>query len=147
MAFPRRIARLQRVILETAATTVQRHLSDPRIGFVTLTRVKLAPDLSHATVFWSCLGTEAQRRTSARALGDATPLVQSVVAKALATRTTPTLSFKYDPSLAEAHRLETIFEDLRRERGEPDPAVGGAPAGNPSEPADPAAPASDDDEG
>jgi ribosome-binding factor A len=121
MASPRRVQRLQQLILETAAVTVQRELRDPRLGFVTLTHVKLAPDLTQATVFWSCLGSEAERRTSARALAAATPVVQSVVAKALATRTTPALTFRYDPSLSQAHRLETIFEDLKRERGEAEP--------------------------
>jgi ribosome-binding factor A len=119
MPTPRRVARLQQLILETAATAVQRELSDPRLGFVTLTHVKLAPDLTAATVYWSCLGTDADRRTSARALEDATPVIQSVVAGALATRTTPTLTFRYDPSLAHAERLEGIFEQIKRERGDP----------------------------
>lgn len=119
MPVPRRIARLQQLILEVAAETVLRRMKDPRLGFVTLTRCKLAPDLSQATVFWSCLGTDAQRRTTSRALVDAVPFVQSVVAKALATRTTPTLAFRYDGTVVNAARLESIFETLRKERGEP----------------------------
>ena len=126
MPTSRRIARLQQFILETAATAVQRELSDPRLGFVTLTRVQLARDLTAATIFWSCLGTEADRRKSARALEDATALVQAVVAGALGTRVTPTLRFRYDPSLANAAHLEGIFEKLRRERGEA-PASSDAP--------------------
>ena len=125
---PRRIQRLQQLILEVAATAVQRELADPRLGFVTLTHVRLAPDLMQATVFWSCLGTEAQRRTTARALLAATPVVQSIVAKALTTRVTPALTFQYDPSLAHAERLETIFEKLRRER--PPAPEEAAPAGD-----------------
>ena len=126
---PRRIQRLQQMILEVAATTVQRELSDPRLGFVTLTHVQLAPDLTQANVFWSCLGTEADRRKCARALSAATPVVQSVVAKAIGTRVTPALTFRHDPSLAHAERLETIFEKLRQEKPEPpaaDPADGEA---------------------
>jgi ribosome-binding factor A len=115
---PRRIARLQQLILEGAAQAVHREVADPRLGFVTLTRVKLGKDLADATIHWSCLGTEAQRRTSARALEAATALVQSVVAKALRTRTTPTLVFRYDPSVAHAGHLETVFEKIRRERSE-----------------------------
>lgn len=129
MPVPRRIARLQQLILEVAAETVLRRMKDPRLGFVTLTRCKLAPDLSQATVFWSSLGTEAQRRTTSRALADAAPFVQSVVAKAMATRTTPALAFRYDGTVAHAARLETIFETLRKERGEPpaDAPPGDAP--------------------
>lgn len=148
MPTPRRIARLQRVILETAATAVHRDLADPRIGFVTLTRVQLARDLTAATIFWSCLGTEADRRKSARALEDATALVQAVVAGALGTRVTPALRFRYDPSLANAARLEGIFEKLRRERGEvpaPEEAPP-APEGEEGEAADDDVPAEAADE-
>lgn len=123
MAEPRRIARLQKLILEVAAETVQRRMKDPRLGFVTLTRVKLAPDLSEVVVYWSCLGEDAQRRTSARALTDAAPFVQGIVGRAIRTRVTPHLKFQYDPTLAQAHRLEDIFEHLRQERGEPPPPV------------------------
>jgi ribosome-binding factor A len=123
MAEPRRIARLQKLILEVAAETVQRRLKDPRVGFVTLTRTKLAPDLSTVTVYWSCLGEDAARRTSERALADAAPYVQGIVGRAIGTRVTPHLTFEYDPTLAQAHRLEDIFEKLRQERGEPTPAV------------------------
>src|SRR5688572_15009681 len=125
MPVPRRIARLAQLIHEVAAQTVQQRLRDPRIGFVTITRVKLAPDMTEATVYWSALGTDAQRRTSARPLVDATPVVQAIVAKALGTRTTPTLSFRFDPTIAEAARLDGIFAKLRAERGEPAEALPG----------------------
>lgn len=113
---PRRIARLQQLILETAATTVQRNVADPRLGFVTITRVKLAPDLSEATVYWSGLGTDAQRRTSTRALTAATPLIQREVARVMGTRVTPRLTLRYDPTLVNAERLEGIFETIKKER-------------------------------
>lgn len=124
MPAPRRILRLQQLVKEVAAETVQRRLHDPRIGFVTVTRVRLAPDLTEASVYWSLIGTDAERRTTERALADATPVVQSAVAKALGTRVTPTLSFRYDPSLKQAARLEEIFENLKEERGDEGPAEG-----------------------
>jgi ribosome-binding factor A len=145
MALPRRVERLKQFILETAAMTVQRDLADPRLGFVTLTRVNLAPDLTQATIFWSCLGTEAERRKSARALSDATGLIQNVVAKALATRTTPEITFRYDPTLEQAGHLETIFEKLKHEPGRP-PAEDAPPAADASPAADDAAAAPDDDD-
>ena len=129
---PRRIERLRQLIHEVAAQALQREISDPRMGFVTITRVKLGSDLHDATIYWSSLGTEAQKRTTARALEDATGLVQSLVAKALQTRTTPTLTFRHDPSMVHAGHLETIFEKIKLERGEEAP-----PEPDP-EPADPA---------
>lgn len=120
MPLPRRIARLQQLILEVAAETIQRRLADPRLRMVTLTRVKLAPDLSTAVVYYSAMVPDDQeRRATARALAGAASLVQTVVGDAMATRTTPRLSFRYDASLAQAAHLEDIFQKLRAERGEP----------------------------
>jgi ribosome-binding factor A len=119
MPLPRRIARLQQLLLEGAAETVQRRLADPRLRLVTLTRVKLAPDLSTAVVYYSAMApSDLERRATARALAGAASLVQSVVGDAMGTRTTPKLSFRYDATLAQAAHLEDIFQKLRAERGE-----------------------------
>lgn len=117
MAKERRVLRLQQVILETVARTIQRDLDDPRIGMVSITRVKLSPDLSAARVFWSCLGEDATRRTCARGLDDALPVLQRAVAAQMQTRITPRLSLAHDATLAHAERLERIFQTLRDERG------------------------------
>lgn len=118
MPSERRILRLQQLILEVAAQTLQREARDPRIGLVSITRVKLAPDLSTATLGWSVMGDDAERRTCERGLEHATPLVQRAVAKALQTRVTPTISFRFDESLERAQALEGIFQQLREEREE-----------------------------
>ena len=118
MANERRVLRLQQLILETVATTLQREVSDPRIGLISTTRVKLSSDLSSAIIGWSVLGTEADVRTTERALEAATPLVQRAVAKALQTRVTPRLKFRHDGSLDRAQKLDSIFEHLRQERAD-----------------------------
>jgi ribosome-binding factor A len=118
MATERRVLRLQQLILETVATTLQREVNDPRIGFISVTRVKLASDLSSAIIGWSVMGSEAEQRTTERALEAVTPLVQRVVAKTLQTRVTPKLQFRHDGSLNRAQELDSIFEQLRQERAE-----------------------------
>jgi ribosome-binding factor A len=118
MAAPRRVARLQQLIHEVAAETVQKELRDPRLAFVTITRAKLSPDLAEAVVYWSALGTDKQRLATARALSKAAGIVQSIVGRAIGTRTTPHLTFRYDETLRDAGHLEEIFEKLKRERGE-----------------------------
>jgi ribosome-binding factor A len=117
MATPRRVLRLQQLILETAALTIQRDLHDPRIGMVSVTRVKLSPDLTSAIVYWSTIDADADRRTTERGLEDALPVVQRAVGRALTTRVTPTISLRFDPTLERAARLEDIFERLKQERG------------------------------
>lgn len=144
MANPRRIQRLQQLILETAASHVQRELEDPRIGLISITRVKLSPDLSQAVLFWSVLGDEAERRTTERGLTDALPSIQRAIAQAMQTRVTPKCELRYDQGMENAQRMEEIFTRLREERGEIDPLA--QDAGGP-EPADdaPAEPAADAD--
>jgi len=118
MANERRILRLQQLILEVAAETILREARDPALELVSVTRVKLTSDLASAQVFWSCLGTERGRKRTEEALEGILPLVQRRVGDALRTRLTPRLSFRYDPTLERAQRLETIFHQLETERGE-----------------------------
>ncbi len=118
MATQRRVLRLQQLILETVATTLQREVNDPRIGFISVTRVKLASDLSSAIVGWSVMGSDAELRTTERALEAVTPLVQRSVAHALQTRVTPRLKFRHDGSMNRVQELDSIFEHLRQERVE-----------------------------
>ena len=124
MANPRRIERLQQLMLEVIAETVQRELEDPRIGLVTITRIKLTPDLFSATVFWSTLDEGAKRRTTERGLTDALPLLQRAVATNVRMRITPKLSLRFDDSLERAGRLEGIFQQLREERDSDGPTEG-----------------------
>jgi ribosome-binding factor A len=136
MAAPRRILRLQQLILEVVAETIQREVQDPRVGMVSVTRVHLSPDLSAAQVHWSMLGTDAEKRTTERGLHQALPLLQRRVAAALATRVTPTISLRFDPSMEKAQRLNEIFDRLRAERGEP-PAEADAVPASPGEAQEP----------
>ncbi len=133
----RRIKRLQQLILEVAGETLQREVRDPRMGLATFTRVQLTKDLSVATLYWSCLEEEGARRRTEQGLTSATPLLQRRVAEALTTRTTPRLELRFDPTLEQAQRLETIFHKLREERGDAvdeDDEEGDSPADGGGEP-------------
>jgi ribosome-binding factor A len=116
MADKRRIKRLENVILQAVAPMVAHGLTDPRLSMVTVTRIRLSPDLSVARVNWSCMGSEADRSKAAHALEAARGVLQGAVAKAMQTRTTPRLHFHFDESLAKALRVTEILEDLARER-------------------------------
>lgn len=118
MAHPRRILRLQQLILQTVAQYVQRELRDPRIGLVSITRVKLAQDLSTAAIGWSIMGSDKERKLTEQGLEHAVPAVQRAVAASLSTRITPRIHFRYDETLAKSQQLEEIFEKLRAEKRE-----------------------------
>ena len=110
--------RLEQVVRRRVGEAILQELKDPRLGFVTVTRVKLARDLSYATIFWSVIGTPGDKSKTAHALEDSRGYLQSAVAKAMMTRVTPRLGFRYDASLEKAQKVFDILAKLRRERGE-----------------------------
>ena len=108
-----RIERLRTVIKEEAAQLILHELSDPRIGFCTVTRVDLTNDLSFATIFVSVLGDEAQKNKTLRGLQDARGLIQKVVASRLKTRTTPHIEIELDDSVERAFRVMDKIKEAR----------------------------------
>jgi ribosome-binding factor A len=87
-------------------------LKDPRIGFVTVTRVRTSPDLRHARVWVSVLGNAAKRRRTLDGLDAARGVLQTRIAQELRMKRTPTLAFEFDPSVAEGVRMSKLIDDL-----------------------------------
>jgi len=90
-------------------------LKDPRIGFLTITGAKTSPDLRHAVVYYSVMGTDEEKAGTAVALARATPRIQSVVGTETRLRYTPKLTFEVDPSIDEGIRISQILSDLADE--------------------------------
>jgi bifunctional oligoribonuclease and PAP phosphatase NrnA len=111
-----RMRRVNEVLREAIADGVE-SLGDPGLGFVTVTAVRAAPDLSQAAVYVSVLGAEKRRARSLRALDRAHGVLQARIARELHLKRTPQLSFHYDETLDQAMRLEQL---IRREVVEPD---------------------------
>lgn len=133
------ILRLQELIKQKVAMVVLRDLQDPRIRLVTITRVKLARDLSECKVYWSTLEEGGSRSAVAHALEDSRGWIQREVASVLETRKVPVLAFVFDPAIEGAERLSRILrearaEDERRaaERQEREPAPDPAPPPDPA---------------
>ena len=117
MPNPRRIERLEQLIMRTLGSTITQ-LADPRLGLVTVTRIRLSKDLGVARVNWSCVGTAAERSKSEHALIHAKGYLTGVIASAMATRQTPRLEFHFDESMEKAARISEILHKLAVERGE-----------------------------
>ena len=98
------------------ALLLAREVHDPGIGFVTLTRVHVSPDLQSARVHYTVLGDEKARANSARALGRATPFLRRQIGSRLRLKRTPELQFLYDNSIAGQDRIEQILNELHAER-------------------------------
>jgi len=89
---------------------------DPGIGFITLTRVQVTPDLQLARVFYTSLGDQKSRKDTARALGRATGFFRRQIGSRLQhLRRVPELEFRFDESIANQDRIEQILRDIHEE--------------------------------
>jgi ribosome-binding factor A len=87
-------------------------LKDPRIGLVTITGVDTTPDLRHARVFVSVLGSERSRERTLDGLAAAHGLLQARLARELRMKRTPQLGFEYDPSVERGVRMTRLIDEL-----------------------------------
>jgi ribosome-binding factor A len=101
------------------ALLIAREVHDPGVGFLTLTRVKVTPDLQLARVYYTSLGDETAQRETARALQRAAPFLRRHLGQRIRLRRVPELEFFYDESIARNDRIEQILQELKAERHEP----------------------------
>ena len=87
-------------------------MHDPGIGFITLTRVQVSPDLQQARVFYTSLGDAKALAESAKALDRATPFLRRQIGARLRLRRVPELDFRFDESVGHQDRIEQILRDL-----------------------------------
>jgi ribosome-binding factor A len=89
-----------------------REVHDPGIGFVTLTRVEVTPDLQHARVFYTSIGQAAARRQTDRALHRAAPFLRRQIAGRLRLRRVPEIHFTYDEGIEAQDRVEQLLREI-----------------------------------
>lgn len=89
-----------------------REVHDPGIGFVTVTRVQVSPDLQLARVHYTSLGDDRARANTARALERATPFIRRQIGSRLRLRRTPEIRFVYDESVAGQDRIEQLLNEI-----------------------------------
>jgi ribosome-binding factor A len=95
-------------------------LKDPRIGFVTVTGVDTSPDLRHATVYVSVLGSQKKQQACMTGLGAAHGVLQTRIARELRLKRTPQLSFEYDHAVEHGVRLSKLIDELAPEPDDDD---------------------------
>ena len=93
-------------IHETVARLLQGRIKDPRLGFVTITDVRVTGDLQQATIFYTVYGSDKDRRDSAAALSSAKGLIRSEVGRALGIRLTPSIAFQLDALPTQARSFD-----------------------------------------
>ena len=108
-----RTMRLAQQLQQEIALIIHRELKDPRLGFVTITKVELSRDLSHAKVLFSCLGEGEERTRCQEALDHSTGFIYGLIKKRLRLKMTPNLLFRYDESIAGSIALADTLEQLK----------------------------------
>ena len=118
-----RIHRVAEAIRQVVAQILQRELKDPRIGFVTVTRVKVTADLQHATVYFSLFPRKVDPPSAGEDLSalaeteaglkSAVGYIRRLIGDRLRLRVTPEIVFRRDPSISESVRLGKILDDLK----------------------------------
>ena len=109
---------------------IQREMRDPRLGFVSITRVEVSPDVRMARVFVSVYGSEDEQRNALVALTRATGFVRRQLGDRIEMRFTPEISFRLDRSMQHAETVARLLNDIDREerdrQREPDAQTEGA---------------------
>ena len=98
------------------ADLLAREVHDPGVGFVTITRVHVSPDLQQARVMYTALGDEKSRAETARALVRVAPFLRRQIGGRLRLKRAPEFKFVYDESVAGQDRIERILHDLNAQR-------------------------------
>ena len=112
----RKVNELIRVVVADAVVD----LKDPRIGFLTITGAETSPDLRHAVIFYSVLGTDQEKSDTADALQHASSRIQRAIGSETRLRYTPKLEFRVDPSIDEGLRISRILAEMAEAEEEED---------------------------
>lgn len=89
-------------------------LKDPRVGFVTITEVKVTSDLGLARVYFTVMGEEQVRRQTAEGLTSAGPYLRRELGKRLRLRHVPELIFEFDSALEYGNRIESLLQEIKQ---------------------------------
>ena len=108
-----RAQRVGETIQQEVSRLLIRGLKDPRIGFVTITAVDVTPDLRLARVYYTVIGDEESRKSSAAGLKSSTPFIRQQLGKHLRLKFIPEISFVYDGSVDYGNRIEDLLREIK----------------------------------
>ncbi|MGA3167212.1 MAG: 30S ribosome-binding factor RbfA [Terriglobia bacterium] len=111
----RRPERLAQQIRVELAEMMVRELKDPRIGFATVTRVELSPDLHHARVLVSVLGSPEEQQGTIAGLSSAAGFIRHEIGHRLTLRRVPELTFVLDHGVDEGEKIEMLLQKIHKD--------------------------------
>ena len=113
-----RPGRVQEAIRQEISKIVHGEMKDPRIGFITITKVDLTKDLRYARVYFSILGEDKDKKLALKGLNNAKGYIKGLVADRIKLRYMPEIAFAIDESLAHAKHIYDILDQIKREKND-----------------------------
>ena len=108
--------RLGQLLKQEISELIAREIKDPRIAFVSITSVDVAPDLRHAKVFVSVLGSESERKSTIAGLRSAAGYIRRELGARLSLRYAPEIRIMYDDSIEEGSRILALIQSVAPEK-------------------------------
>ncbi|NLM36494.1 MAG: 30S ribosome-binding factor RbfA [Firmicutes bacterium] len=113
-----RAERLAVLIKEELGNILQKDLKDPRIGFASITNVRVSRDISHAKIYVSVFGDKQRQTATMEGLESAKGYIRSELGKRIRMRYVPEISFVFDNSLEEGAKVLSLLDEIKKEGGE-----------------------------
>lgn len=94
---------------------ITRKIKDPRVGFVTITEVKVTGDLQQAIIYISVLGSDEEKEATLKGLTKATGFIRAEIGQRIRLRKTPEISFEFDESIEYGNKIETLLKQINED--------------------------------
>ena len=108
--------RVQEALRQEISKIVQGEMKDPRIGFITITKVELTKDLRYAKVYFSVLGEDKDKKLALRGLNSAKGYIRGILGDRIKLRYMPDIEFKVDETLERTRHIYDLFEKIKKEK-------------------------------
>ena len=118
MASTRRTLQVAENLRKILSEIIEFKLHNPDKGLITLSKVRISPDLKIARVYYSVLGDEQQKQKTAKVLKNSKGFIKAEMAKSLTMRFTPDLKFFYDDSIDYSERINSILDKINDSSGD-----------------------------
>jgi len=116
MSSPKRSEQLKKSLIREINNIIYRKINDPRIKFVTITRIKVSSDLKYADIFVTIFNDEAQQKKALKGLKNATNFIRGELGKDLKLRYVPKIKFKIDEDLEHQYKLLKIVTEVHTQQ-------------------------------
>ncbi len=114
---PQRQKRVSELIQREVSVILQQEMQDPRIGFVTVTKVLISQDLKHSKILISILGDDTAKKTSMEAINNSIGRIKELLASRIKLRYMPTIQFQLDTSIEYSAHINDVISRLKKEEG------------------------------